>query len=52
MTFETLALVSATILTPLPALAEDDVLARNAVILATFLYRAAMSDERVPREGN
>jgi carboxypeptidase Q len=24
----------------------------NAVILATFLYHAAMSDERVPREGN
>jgi hypothetical protein len=27
-------------------------LRKNAVILATFLYRAAMSDERVPREGN
>ncbi len=27
-------------------------LRRNAVILATFLYHAAMSDERVPREGN
>jgi hypothetical protein len=27
-------------------------LRKNAVILATFLYRAAMSDEKVPREGN
>jgi hypothetical protein len=27
-------------------------LRKNAVILATFLYRAAMSDESVPREGN
>jgi hypothetical protein len=27
-------------------------LRKNAVILATFLYHAAMSDERVPREGN
>jgi carboxypeptidase Q len=27
-------------------------LRKNAVILASFLYRAAMSDERVPREGN
>jgi Zn-dependent M28 family amino/carboxypeptidase len=27
-------------------------LRKNAVILATFLYRAAMSDERVPREGS
>lgn len=26
-------------------------LRKNAVILATFLYHAAMSDERVPREG-
>ncbi len=27
-------------------------LRKNAVILATFLYHAAMSDERVPREGS
>jgi len=27
-------------------------LRKNAVILATFLYHAAMSDERVLREGN